>query len=45
VAHHRYPPGWCPRDYTIYVILRIGSPASIYPVLRIPDIASNPRRR
>lgn len=36
VAHHRHPPGWCPREYTVYVILRFGSRGSIHPVLRIP---------
>ena len=44
VAHHRYPPGWCPREYTVYVILRIGGTGSIYPVLRIPDTVPKPDR-
>lgn len=44
VAQHRHPPGWCPREYTVYVILRFGSRGSIYPILRIPDTSPLPRR-
>lgn len=44
VAHHRHPPGWCPRDYTVYVILRFGERGSIHPLLQIPDPTSLPPR-
>ena len=39
VAHHRHPPGWCPREYTVYIILRFGARGSIHPVLHLPDTA------
>jgi hypothetical protein len=42
VAHHRYPPGWCPRDYTVYVILRFGARGSMHPVLTLPDTSPLP---
>ena len=45
VAHHRYPPGWCPRDYTVYFVLRTGARGSIHPLLHIPEIAPDSRRR
>lgn len=37
VAQRRHPAGWCPRDYTVYVVLRIGSHGSIHPIFQIPD--------
>jgi hypothetical protein len=37
VAHHRYPPGWCPRNYTVYVILRTDFSSAIYPIFEIPE--------
>lgn len=45
VAQNRHPPGWCPRDYTVYVILRFGSRGSIHPVFQIPDTPPLPLRR
>lgn len=45
VARHRYPPGWCPRDYTLYVIFRFGARGSMHQVLTIPDAPPLPRRR
>lgn len=37
VQHRRYPPGWCPRDYTVYLIVRMGARSSIHPLFRIPN--------
>ena len=43
VAHHRYPPGWCPRDYTVYLIVDLGSRGVIYPMFNIRDSVPLPK--
>jgi hypothetical protein len=37
VAHGRYPPGWCPDAYTVYVVLRTQPRSVIYPVGQLPE--------
>lgn len=45
VAHGRYPPGWCPPDYTVYFIFRVDNRGSIIPIVRIPETIAKPRER
>ena len=37
VAHGRYPPGWCPPNYTVYIVLRWQGRGSIHPLFEVPE--------
>lgn len=43
VAQGRHPPGWCPRDYTVYVILSLRDRGTIFPLVSIPYDPPLPR--